>query len=213
MRTIFLSLFSIITLSSQAQQKETYYNDYYLTKHVKENKAKFKKIETTAEDGTLNLKIFSVKENCIIKEENYLNNIPVGVWNSYTPTCTLYRTRDFSNIKYSNEPLEDLYTNKTGKENYTNYEKATFGETEKSIFQYGASILKMPVETSTGGTVIIQFLITKDGSTKPILITRGVNPYIDYEVWKLIEEMPKWKPAKKDGQPIDSYFLLPLKFI
>ena len=29
---------------------------------------------------------------------------------------------------------------------------------------------------------------------------------------ELIENMPKWNPAKKDGKPIDSYYNIPVKY-
>ena len=216
-RQLLILLFVACGLVSKAQQKnETYYKDYYLTKEVDEKKAKFKKVETKSPDGIVNIQIFDLSKNCIIKEENYKDNNPVGVWTTFSENCSLDKKRDFSKLVYSNKQIDTLFNNVIKEGNIDNYEKAQYGENENAIFQYLVSKLRYPneaKEAGISGTVYLQFIIKADGSIKMISVVRGAHTFLDYESWELIENMPKWNPAKKDGQPIDSYYNLPLKYV
>jgi len=215
-RQLLTLLFATYGLVSNAQQKnETYYKDYYLTKEVDEKKAKFKKVETKSTDGISNIQVFNLAKNCIIKDENYLDNNPVGVWTTYSENCSLNKKRDFSKLVYSNKQVDTLFNNVIKEGNPDNYAKAQYGDNENAIFQYLASKSMYPSEAreaGISGTVYLQFIIKADGSVKMVSIIRSANAFLDYESWELIETMPKWNPAKKGIQPIDSYYNLPIRY-
>jgi len=139
-------------LVSKAQQKnEIYYKDYYLKKEVAEKKAKFKKIETKYANGFINIQVFNLSKKCIIKEENYKGNIPVGVWTTYSEDCSLNKKRDFSKLVYSNKQVDTLFNNVIKDGNPGNYENAQYGDNENEIFQYVASKLRYPIEAMNAG--------------------------------------------------------------
>lgn len=209
-------MFVLCGLISKAQQKnETFYKDYYLTKEVDVKKAKFKKVETKNTDGTVNVQIFNLAKECIMKEENYKDNNPVGVWTTYFENCSLDKKRDFSKLVYSTKQVDTLFNNVIKEGNPDNYEKAQYGDNENALFQYLASKLNYPSEAreaGISGAVYLQFIIKADGSIKMVSIARSAHAILDYESWELIENMPKWNPAKKDGKPIDSYCTLPIRY-
>lgn len=62
------------------------------------------------------------------------------------------------------------------------------------------------------GTVIVTFVVEKDGSITDIKVTRPANPLLDEEAVRLVKTMPKWTPAEKDGKVVRSYFSIPLCF-
>lgn len=62
------------------------------------------------------------------------------------------------------------------------------------------------------GTVYARFIIEKDGSISHPEIIRSVGSGCDEEVLRVIGQMPKWSPGKKDGQPVPVSFTLPVKF-
>jgi TonB family protein len=204
-------------LVSKAQQKkETYFKDYYLTKEVDEKKGKFKKVETKSIDGIINIQIFNLSKNCIIKEENYKENNPIGVWTTYSENCSLEKKRDFTKLVYSSKKVDTLFNNEIKDGNPDNYVKAQYGDNEDAIFKYLGSKLMYPSEAKDAGisgTVYLQFIINAEGSIKMVSIIKSANAFLDYESWELIEYMPKWNPAKKNNQPIDSYLILPLRFV
>ncbi|MCK9562281.1 MAG: energy transducer TonB [Bacteroidales bacterium] len=209
-------LFLICGLISKAQQKsETYYKDYYLTKEVNKKKAKFKKIETKNTNELINIQIFNLSNNCLVKEENYKGNNPTGIWITYSENCSIETKRDFSKLIYSKKQIDTLFNNVIEDSNPDNYEKAQYGDNENAIFQYIKSQLKYPseaIDAGISGMVILQFIINPDGSIKMVSIVQSAHAFLDYESWELIENMPKWNPAKKNGQAIASYYNVPITF-
>lgn len=69
------------------------------------------------------------------------------------------------------------------------------------------------MERDIKGVVRLRFAVKKDGSVEVIAILDSAHPLLDYTAWELIEKMPKWKPAIKNGKPIESYFHLPISFM
>lgn len=62
------------------------------------------------------------------------------------------------------------------------------------------------------GRVIVKFVVEKDGSIGAATIAKGVDEDIDREALRIVRKMPRWRPAKTNGQPVRSYFTLPVTF-
>lgn len=62
------------------------------------------------------------------------------------------------------------------------------------------------------GKVYLRFVVQKNGKVKNVQVVKGAHPLLDQEAIRLIEAMPKWIPAKKDGKKVSSMCLLPLNF-
>lgn len=63
------------------------------------------------------------------------------------------------------------------------------------------------------GRVIMKFVIEKDGTISNPEILKGAHPLLDAEALRVISVMPKWNPAKKNGQPVRCYYTLPVSFV
>jgi len=63
------------------------------------------------------------------------------------------------------------------------------------------------------GTVFMSFIVERDGSVDSIKVIGGVNNYLDDEAKRVIGEMPKWSPGKKNGQTVRVKYMLPIHFI
>lgn len=61
-------------------------------------------------------------------------------------------------------------------------------------------------------TVVVRFIIQKDGSVTDPEIICSSHPLFTEEVLRLLKIMPKWKPALKRGKPCASYYKLPFIF-
>ena len=75
--------------------------------------------------------------------------------------------------------------------------------------------LKYPAsarENSIEGTVVVRFIVLKDGSIENIHIIRGISPEIDKEAIRLVKLFPKFKPGTQRGKPVDVYYNLPIRF-
>lgn len=65
------------------------------------------------------------------------------------------------------------------------------------------------------GTIMMQFIVEKDGSLSDIRaiksVPRGEN--LEKEAARVISLMPKWKPGMQDGQPVRVYKNVPFYFV
>ncbi|MFN7115397.1 MAG: energy transducer TonB [Saprospiraceae bacterium] len=72
-------------------------------------------------------------------------------------------------------------------------------------------------ENNIEGTVVVRFVVDKDGTVKDAQVVREIGGGCGEEavrVVKLMNEMPeRWSPGKQRGRPVKVYFTLPVKFI
>lgn len=68
------------------------------------------------------------------------------------------------------------------------------------------------VEAQIQGKVYIQFVIEKDGSLSNIKVIRSVDPEIDKEAIRVLEQSPKWTPGKQQGRPVRVNYIFPIAF-
>lgn len=83
------------------------------------------------------------------------------------------------------------------------------------INQYLARAISYPPkarENKIAGRVVLKFVITKNGKIEDVTIQESVSPELDAEAIRVIKEMPDWKPARHNGEPVDVYFHFPIKF-
>ena len=62
------------------------------------------------------------------------------------------------------------------------------------------------------GRVVIEFVISKDGSITDAEVVESVDPQLDAEGLRLIKNMPRWKPGMRKGQAIRVKQTLPIRF-
>ena len=65
---------------------------------------------------------------------------------------------------------------------------------------------------SIQGNVFVSFNVAKDGTFTDIKVVRSVSTDLDNEACRLVNSMPKWIPAMKDGIPTSARYILPIKF-
>lgn len=67
-------------------------------------------------------------------------------------------------------------------------------------------------QTNVQGRVVAKFVIEKDGSISNPTIVKSLDEDLDHEALRIVRKMPKWQPGKNNGQPVRSYFSLPVIF-
>ena len=55
-------------------------------------------------------------------------------------------------------------------------------------------------------------MVERDGSITDVQIVRGVDPSLDKEAVRVIQQMPRWTPGKQRGQAVRVRFTLPVVF-
>lgn len=84
-----------------------------------------------------------------------------------------------------------------------------------SLNRYLATHISYPEiarEKGVSGTVLAQFVVSKDGIVKDVTIKVPLYDACDEEVVRAISGMPKWKPGTNMGQPVNCYYQVPVTF-
>ena len=74
--------------------------------------------------------------------------------------------------------------------------------------QYPASAKQNKVE----GTVLVQYMIDKEGAVRQAKVMRGVSPELDREALRVTNLITGWTPASQNGKPIDRMVTMPVQF-
>jgi TonB family protein len=151
----------------------------------------------------------------IIKKTAYLLVIVI-----FTYSCNgekIETTNMFDNEVFSDTvAITNFQDTITEEECYEFYDKVPeFEGGEQGLQKFildNAEYPQTAIDDSIEGTVYIQFTINKDGSVSNPRIMRGVRYDLDEECKRVIDIMPKWKPAEHEGIPGDARYNLPFKF-
>ena len=84
-----------------------------------------------------------------------------------------------------------------------------------ALMKYLVKNIKYPSraqESGIQGTVVVKFVVDKDGSITDIKIAKALDPECDKEAVRVIRGMPKWKPAMQLGKPVRCQFSVPVRF-
>lgn len=92
---------------------------------------------------------------------------------------------------------------------------AQFPGGNQAFFQYITQYLNYPdiaKENCIEGQVIISIEIEANGKIKNTKVLKGIGFGCDKEAIRVVQNMPKWIPAKRLGNPIASKIVIPIKF-
>ncbi len=87
---------------------------------------------------------------------------------------------------------------------------------EKEMIKFIQDNLHYPVvaqEMGVSGTVIIIFVVDRDGSITNIKVSRSIGSGCDEEAIRVLSIMPRWNPGKQAGKAVRVSYSLPFKFI
>ena len=85
-----------------------------------------------------------------------------------------------------------------------------------ALRKYIANAVKYPViaqENGIQGKVYVTFVVGKDGSINNAQVARGVDPSLDKEALRVVNSLPKWKPGKQRGKPVNVSYTVPINFV
>ncbi len=71
---------------------------------------------------------------------------------------------------------------------------------------------EIALENGIEGTVVVQFVIEKDGSITDIKVVRDPGGGLGREAERVIKEMPKWSPGRQKGEPVRVKMSAPIRF-
>jgi protein TonB len=71
---------------------------------------------------------------------------------------------------------------------------------------------KEAADSRIQGTVVVTFVVEKDGKVSNVAILKGVHPLLDNEAVKVISSSPGWRPGLQGGQAVRIRYLIPIVF-
>lgn len=84
-----------------------------------------------------------------------------------------------------------------------------------AFMQWLTKNLKYPVaaqQSKVQGTVVVSFIVNKDGSIANVKITTSANPLLDREALRVMKMMPKWKPGIDKNKVCRTMIAIPVVF-
>jgi protein TonB len=86
---------------------------------------------------------------------------------------------------------------------------------DKSLLKYIGENTVYPLiaqENGIEGTVYVRFVVTRSGEIGKATVMRAVDPDLEAEALRVVKSMPKWVPGKHNGNPVNVWFIIPVKF-
>lgn len=87
---------------------------------------------------------------------------------------------------------------------------------EKEMMKFIKTNLRYPTtaaEAGISGTVILNFVVDRDGKITGIKVIRSIGGGCDEEAFRVISKMPAWNPGKQGGMAVRVSFTVPIKFV
>lgn len=87
--------------------------------------------------------------------------------------------------------------------------------TTKQLMNHTYSLVKYPAlarENEIEGTVVVSFIVNKQGNVEDIKIVRDIGMGCGDEVCRAIKKLGKFHPGKQNGRPVAVLYRFPVKF-
>lgn len=141
--------------------------------------------------------------------ENKLN----GEFKVFYRNGNLKRVEQWQNGEWQNGECFDEQGNKTQYCSYQEMAEYIGGVTE--LYKFIGQTLVYPKDAMRDeiqGVVYVSFIIDTDGSVINPKIIKSVEKKLDDEALRIVNQMPKWKPGKFEGELVKTEFALPVNF-
>ena len=84
-----------------------------------------------------------------------------------------------------------------------------------ALNQYLRDHLEYPAaarDAGAMGTVLVEFVVEKDGSVSNAKVVVSQFPALDEEALRVVRSLPKWKPGESNGRKVRVYYNVPIRF-
>ncbi|MUP39768.1 TonB family protein [Labilibaculum sp. 44] len=92
----------------------------------------------------------------------------------------------------------------------------TYEEGCKDLFITMQRMVRYPIaaqESNIHGKVFVKFVVTSEGNISNIQVTRKVDPLLDEEVVRVVQNLPKFKPGKQFNKKVPVWFSGYINFV
>ena len=141
---------------------------------------------------------------------NIMNGLKEGIWDGKKDDSL-----DYAYVYSKNQIISSLSANQQKQHIHIQTNPEYPGGTDALVkFVYKNMIYpSTAISNRTYGTVIVKFIVEKDGTFTDVSIARGVGDGCDEEAIRILKLSQPWKPAYQDGKPISVACSIPIAFI
>jgi len=225
---LLLVLVLLTTLSNlQAQEvfrKEKFTKNKLLSNALKSDNKKFLEIEMQSESGLQEWITINPDNGDTVLYKALLNENPLGRWKGYKAKEIVTKIDErYSSIELSTTQFE-MYERKFDLLKYDSLPNISripdsvgvYSSDGDSFQMYIVRNIAYPKEAkdkNVQGTVYAQLMLDNKGVLHFEGIKKGVNPYLEVEIIRLVENCPRWyAPAKTKGESVGYNFIMPFNW-
>lgn len=95
------------------------------------------------------------------------------------------------------------------------FQESTYPGGPTALYEYLDKNIQYPASAfvyNVQGVVVLQFRVTREGTTQDLAIIEPVDPALDKEAYRVVSGMRPWEPARIGGIPVDTFKRLPIPF-
>lgn len=136
--------------------------------------------------------------------EETVDSMPVAT--SATPVKVSSRPATVTQSGSNGGPTADMSTVDTDPE---------FPGGTTALYKYVSDNIHYPEKAKADGVegrVYVRFVIEADGSVTNVELLRKVSKECDEEALRVVQNMPRWQPATKDGKHVRTQYVMPIYF-
>jgi TonB family protein len=142
-----------------------------------------------------------------------VNGLPDSTWTDYDKTGR----KDDIIVYQKGNFVTGISYDETGKEESFKEQKTipAFPGGEAELGRFLGRNIKYPhedQENGKSGTVVVQFIINKDGTISKVAIHSGVTETLNRESLRVVNLMTNWIPGTLNGKKVSVLFYLPIRF-
>mgnify|MGYP002519375084 FL=1 len=169
------------------------------------------------------LNTVKVTELLIAKDEEVKKEDEIKTADELKETETAFGSTDFDqgtddrNVvrEYKNEVIVEEKKPEPEKVFTAVEQMPQFPGGDAALMKYLSNNINYPqvaMENGVQGRVIVQFVVTKNGSVGEVKVIRSVDRDLDKEAIRLCKSLPKFIPGKMNGQAVNVWYTLPITF-
>ena len=169
------------------------------------------------------LNTVKVTELLIAKDEEVSKEDEIKTADELKETETAFGSTDFDqgtddrNVvrEYKNEVIVEEKKPEPEKVVTAVEQMPQFPGGEAALMKYLSQNINYPqvaMENGIQGRVIVQFVVTKNGTVGEVKVIRSVDRDLDKEAIRLCKSLPKFIPGKMNGQEVNVWYTLPITF-
>ena len=169
------------------------------------------------------LNTVKVTELLIAKDEEVKKEDEIKTADELKETETAFGSTDFDqgtddrNVvrEYKNEVIVEEKKPEPEKVFTAVEQMPQFPGGDAALMKYLSNNINYPqvaMENGVQGRVIVQFVVTKNGTVGEVKVIRSVDRDLDKEAVRLCKSLPKFIPGKLNGQAVNVWYTLPITF-